>query len=111
MTSLYCLCLSSVVFRLSTFSNIFSDTTGLIEVKFHVEHPWDGGTKVCSRGPGHMTKMATMPILGKNPSKIFFSQTSRLICHETWYISSAPIVPAYTTYIALGTRANRSLFK
>ena len=23
---------------------------------------WDGGTKVCSDGPGHMTKMAAMPI-------------------------------------------------
>ena len=23
--------------------------------------------------PGHMTKMATTPIYGKNPSKIFFS--------------------------------------
>ena len=28
------------------------------------------------RNPGHMTKMAAMPIYGKNPSKIFFSQTS-----------------------------------
>ena len=45
-----------------TFLNIFDETTGLIEVKFHVEHPWDGGTKVCSQGPGHMTKMAAMPI-------------------------------------------------
>ena len=25
--------------------------------------------------PGHMTKMAVMPIYGKNPSKIFFSGT------------------------------------
>ena len=31
-----------------------------------MEPPWDGGTKVCSNGPGHMTKMATMPISGKN---------------------------------------------
>ena len=28
--------------------------------------PWNGGTKVCSNGPGHMTKMAAMPIYGKN---------------------------------------------
>ena len=28
--------------------------------------PWDGGTKVCSNCPGHMTKMAAMPIYGKN---------------------------------------------
>ena len=28
---------------------------------------------------GHMTKMAAIPIYGKNPSKIFFSRTSRSI--------------------------------
>ena len=27
----------------------------------------------------HMTKMATMPIYGKNPLNIFFSETNRLI--------------------------------
>ena len=26
--------------------------------------------------PGHMTKMAAMPIYGKNPSKLFFSGTT-----------------------------------
>ena len=30
---------------------------------------WDGETKVCSNGPGHKTKMAAMPIYGKNPKK------------------------------------------
>ena len=40
---------------LTFFSSI---TTRLIEAKFHVEPPWDGGTKACSNGPGHMTKMA-----------------------------------------------------
>ena len=50
-----------------TFSNIFSsETTGPIEAKFHVEPPWDGGTKVCSNGTCHMTKMAAMPIYDKN---------------------------------------------
>ena len=54
----------------STFSNIFSsETTGLIEAKFYVEPPWDRGTKVCSNGPGHMTKMAAMPIHAKNLKK------------------------------------------
>ena len=55
----------------STFSNIFSsETTRLIEAKFfHMELPWDGGTKVCSNGPGHMTKMAAMPIYSKNLKK------------------------------------------
>ena len=37
-----------------------------IEAKFHVEPQWEAGTKVCSNGPGHMTKMAAMPIYGKN---------------------------------------------
>ena len=32
---------------------------------------WDGGTKVCSNVPGHMTKMAAMPIYDKNLKKIF----------------------------------------
>ena len=31
---------------------------------------------------GHMTKMAAMPIYGKNPSKIFFSETDRLISRK-----------------------------
>ena len=55
---------------MSTFSNIFSsETTRPIDVKFHVEPPWDGGTKVYSNGPGHMTNMAAMPIYGKNLKK------------------------------------------
>ena len=32
--------------------------------------------------PGHMTKMAVMPIYGKNPSKIFFSETNKLISRK-----------------------------
>ena len=31
-----------------------------------MESPWNWGTKVCSKGPGHMTKMAALPIYGKN---------------------------------------------
>ena len=49
---------------MSTFLNISSEITGPIEAKFHMEPPLDGGTKVCSNGPGHMTKMAAMPIYG-----------------------------------------------
>ena len=55
---------------MSTFSNIFSSETTLpIEAKFQMQPPWDGGTKVCSNGPGHMTKMATLPVYGKNLKK------------------------------------------
>ena len=53
----------------------FSETALSIKAKFNVEPPWVGGTKVCSRHLGHMTKMAATPIYGKNPSKIFFSST------------------------------------
>ena len=42
-----------------------------------METPKDRGTKVCSNGLGHMTKMAATPIYGKNPLKIFFSRTRR----------------------------------
>ena len=53
----------------STFSNIFSlETAWLIEAKFHVAPPWDGRTKVCLNGPGHMTNIAAMLIF-------FFSGT------------------------------------
>ena len=41
----------------------------LIEAKFHVEPPLDGGTKGCSNGHSHMINMATMPIYGKNLEK------------------------------------------
>ena len=61
---------------LSTISNIFSsETTGPIKAKFHVQPHWEGVKKVCINGPGHMTKMATMPIMVKK-IKIFFSRTS-----------------------------------
>ena len=67
---------SSSVVRSSTISNIFSSETAWpIKAKFNVEPPWEGGTKVCINGPGHMTKMAAMPIYGKNLKKIFISRT------------------------------------
>ena len=31
----------------------------------HAVPPWEGGKKVYINGPGHMTKMADMPIYGK----------------------------------------------
>ena len=37
------------------------------------------GNNVYINNPGHMTKMAAMPIYSKNPSKIFFSRTGELI--------------------------------
>ena len=37
------------------------------------------GNQCVINNPGHMTKMAAMPIYGKNPSKFFFSGTTGLI--------------------------------
>ena len=56
--------------KFTTFSSFFSlEPAWPIEAKFHVEPPLDGGMKVCSNGPGHMTSMAAMPIYGKNLKK------------------------------------------
>ena len=62
----------------STFANFFSLEKGkLFEAKFHVEPPVDGGTKVCSNGPGHMTNMATTPYMLKTLKKSSFSGTKK----------------------------------
>ena len=45
-----------------------------------------GGTKVCSNGPGHMTKMAATPIYGKNPLKNLL-QIQKADDLRTWYVS------------------------
>ena len=47
----------------STISNYFSETTGPIVTKFHIQPPGPLGKKSCSNGLGHMTNMA---IYGKN---------------------------------------------
>ena len=61
---------SSVVRRPSTISNnFFSETTGPIATKFHIQPPGPLGKKNCSNGLGHMTNMAAMPIYGKNLKK------------------------------------------
>ena len=71
-----------------TFSNFFSlETTRPIEAKFHVEPPWDGGMKICSNCPGHMTNMAAMPIYGKNlKNLLLWNQTANDL--ESWYVAS-----------------------
>ena len=58
------------VVRPSTISNdFFSETTGPIATKFHLQPPEPLGKKSCSNGLGHMTNMAAMPIYGKNLKK------------------------------------------
>ena len=47
---------------------------------------------------GHMTKIAAMPIYGKNPSKNLLLQNRQADFYETWYVAS-------------GTPTHHSLFK
>ena len=62
--------------RRPPFSKIFSSETAWpIKAKFYMKHLWEGGTNVYINNPGHMTKMAAMPIYGKKPSKIFSGTT------------------------------------
>ena len=46
----------SLSFNILLFLSL--ETAKPIEAKFYLYPPWDGGTKVCSNGPGHMTNMA-----------------------------------------------------
>ena len=56
--------------RRPSTKNVFSSETAWpIKANFYVEPPWERGTKVYMNGPGHMTKMAAMPIYGKNLKK------------------------------------------
>ena len=68
-----------VMYVVNIFNIFSSQTTGPIKFKFHMKHLWDGATKICSTGPGLMTKMVDMAIYGKNLKKIFFSGTKRSI--------------------------------
>ena len=49
--------------------------------QFHTEPTWDGGTKVCSWGLDHMTKMTATPIYGKTPLKIFSRTKGPMTLH------------------------------
>ena len=75
--------------------NIFSsETIGPIEAKFHMEPPWDGGTKISSNSPDHMTKVAAMPIYGKNLKNLLLRNPVANDL-ETWYAASgARVLPS-----------------
>ena len=63
-----------------------SETTGPIKLKFHMETPYHMGTKVCSNGPGNMTKMAATPINGKKNFKNLL-QNQKADDLGTWYVA------------------------
>ena len=72
------------VTQIQYFQTFFSlETAGSTEAKFYVQTSWDR----CSNDPDHMTKMAAMPIYGKNLKKSsFLNQKDDDL--ETWYAAS-----------------------
>ena len=69
---------------------VFSQTIGPIDLKFHVQTPYDKLAKIYTIG--HITKMAATPIYGKKPCKNL--QNQKACDFGTWY-----------TYVALGVWA------
>ena len=79
----------------SAFANFFTlQTAKSIEAKFHVEPPWDGGTKFCSNGPGHMTNMAAIPYMVKTlKNLLLWNQKANNL--ESWCVLlGAPVLPS-----------------
>ena len=74
-----------------------SETSWPIEAKIYVRHILDGGTNVHINNLGHITKKAALPIYGKNPSNIFFSETNRLISIKLGV--KHPLLNYYNVYI------------
>ena len=68
-----------------------SESTGPMKVKFLIEPLWHGGKKVCSNSPGHTTKMAAMPIYGKNLKKDL-RRNQNADDFETWYAARGPML-------------------
>ena len=71
--------------------NIFSsETTWLMDAKFHMESPWDVGTNVCSNGLGHMTRWLPCPYMVKTFKNLLRNQKADDL--ETWYEASGALV-------------------
>ena len=82
----------SLVSCLSTFSKDFSsEFTGPVSVKFNMQLPGKTGKIYLIFGPGHMTKMATMPIYSRNLQK-FLLQNHWADFLETWLEASEDLV-------------------
>ena len=65
---------------------VFSETTWPIEIKFHMTTPYDWLAKIYTNCFGRMTKMATMPIYGKD-FKYLLLWNQRAIGFGTWYVA------------------------
>ena len=51
---------------LPSYSKIFSEIARPIKAKFYIKHLYEMGINMYIINPGHMTKMATLPIYGKS---------------------------------------------
>ena len=67
LTLTYFMPMSNLVTYAFVWEKVKGLSTGQVEAKLHMKPLWDGGMEDYLNGPGHMTKMATMPIYGKNP--------------------------------------------
>ena len=67
------------VIYIQNFKLEFSDTTVPFLTKFCMKAIRYKGMKLWWHDAGHIIKMATTPIYGKNPSKVFFSETGKPI--------------------------------
>ena len=60
-----------------------------------MEPPWDGGTKVCSNGSGHMTNMAAKPTYMVKTLNNLLLWNQKACDLETWYVASgARVLPS-----------------
>ena len=75
------------IFKLLFLRNSWSDWS-----QISCGSSMDEGTKACSNGPGHMTKMAAMPIFGKNMKNS--SLEPKGWCLKSWYAASGSWVPS-----------------
>ena len=77
---------------LSIFSKGFVSETRPISLKFPMQPSGKGRTEVYIFHPGHMTKMAVMPICGKNLKKKLLLLHHWVDYFETWYVASGELV-------------------
>ena len=66
---------------------VFSETIGPIELKFHMKTAYNKLAKIYANCFGHVTKMADMPIYGKNLLKNLLLQNQRADDLGTWYVT------------------------
>ena len=72
----------------SIYQNIFfSETIRPIKLKFHMKTPYDKFAKIYTNCCGHMTKMADIPIHGRNPFKNLLLQNQKADDLGTWYVT------------------------